>query len=256
MGKYNLLILCYCIVFTLFNFGTFLICYLFGFTYDRELRRTDNRIILTPFSRFFFYFKGIQSDSRSRPTKLCGGAEIFAFTYFIFMEIANILIAEISNDFILSCRISVALFALILLVAIIGTIIVRKKIKIQSVKNDINELNEYLTPKETIDINNDKKIDNFLSEPHEKPDKDLNPLNMLDEKSFDTETADVSQGMEAINQMKNHMIVDDAQENAIVDNILSSQTGSEDITDRETLNFRDGMKKINEIRNNPIDNDL
>ena len=56
--------------------------------------------------------------------------------------------------------------------------------------------------------------------------------------------------------MKNHMIVDDAQENAIVDNILSSQTGSEDITDRETLNFKDGMKKINEIRNNPIDNDL
>ena len=139
---------------------------------------------------------------------------------------------------------------------IIVAIIVRKKIKIQSVKNDINELNEYLTPKETIDINNDKKIDNFLSEPHEKPDKELNPLNSLDEKSFDTETTDVSQGMEAINQMKNHMIVDDAQENAIVDNILSSQTGSEDITDRETLNFKDGMKKINEIRNNPIDNDL
>ena len=256
MEKYNLLILCYCIVFTLFNFGVFLTCYLFGFTYDRDLRRNDNRIILPPFSRFFFYFKGIQSDSRSRPTKLCGGAEIFAFVYFIFMEIANFFIAKISNDFILSCRISVALFALILFATILLIIIIRRKIKIQSIKNDINELNEYLTPKETIDINNNKKIDNFLSEPHEKPDKELNPLNMLDGKSFDTETADVSQGMEVVNQMKNHMIVDDAQENAIVDNILASQAGPEDMADRETLNFKDGMKKINEIRNNPIDNDL
>ena len=148
------------------------------------------------------------------------------------------------------------LFALILFATILLIIIIRRKIKIQSIKNDINELNEYLTPKETIDINNNKKIDNFLSEPHEKPDKELNPLNMLDGKSFDTETADVSQGMEVVNQMKNHMIVDDAQENAIVDNILASQAGPEDMADRETLNFKDGMKKINEIRNNPIDNDL
>lgn len=256
MENYNLLIICYCIVFTLFNLGVFLTCYLFGFTYDRELRRSDNRIVLPPFSRFFFYFKGIQSSSRSRPTKLCGGAEIFAFAYFILMEITNFLIAKVSKDFVLSCRISVALFALILIAAIIATIIVRRKIKIQSTKEDIAELNEYLTPKETIDINNNKKIDNFLSEPHERPDKEMNPLNALDGKSFDSETADVTHGMEAVNQMKNHMIVDDARENEIVDNILSSQTDPDDVTDRETMNIRDGMKKINEIRINPIDNDL
>ncbi len=254
MGNYNLLIFCYCIIFTLFNFGVFLICYLFGFTYDRELRQGDNRIILPPFSRFFFYFKGIQSSSRSRPTKLCGGAEIFAFSYFIFMEIANLLIAKISKDFVLSCRISIALFALIFVAVIIATIITRAKIKIQSDKNDIAELNEYLTPKETIDINNDKKIDNFLSEPREKPNKALNPLNMLDGVSFDNETVDVSLGMEAVNQMKTHMIVDDAQENEIVENILSSQAGADKSKDRETADFSEGMKKINEMRENPIDN--
>ncbi len=256
MENYSLLIFCYCIIFTLFNFGVFLICYIFGFTYDRELRQGDNRIILPPFSRFFFYFKGIQSSSRSRPTKLCGGAEIFAFSYFIFMELANFLIAGISKDFVLSCRISIALFALIFIAAITASVIVRRKIKIQSDKNDVAELNEYLTPKETIDINNDKKIDNFLSEPHEKPDKDLNPLNMLDGRSFDSETADVSLGMAAVNQMKTHMIVDDAQENEIVENILSSQAESDTAESRETADFREGMKKINEMKENPIDNDF
>lgn len=57
MGHYNLLIICYCIIFTAFNFGAFLTCYLFGFTYDRDLRKNDNRVFLTPFARFFFYFK-------------------------------------------------------------------------------------------------------------------------------------------------------------------------------------------------------
>ena len=117
-------------------------------------------------------------------------------------------------------------------------------------------MNEYLTPKETIDINNDKKIDNFLSEPHEKPDKELNPLNMLDGRSFDSETADVSLGMAAVNQMKTHMIVDDAQENEIVENILSSQAESDTAESRETADFREGMKKINEMKENPIDNDF
>lgn len=256
MENYNLLVMCYCIIFTAFNVGVFLTCYLFGFTYDRELRKKDNRVILPPFARFFFYFKGIQSSSRSRPTKLCGGAEIFAFLYFIFMEIANIIIAKVSNDFILSCRISVVLFALILVVMLILTAFVRKKIKTQSTKADMQELNEYLTPKETIDINNDKKIDKFLAEPHEKPDEKLNPLNIIEEKSFENETADVSQGMEAVNQMKEHIIVDDAKENEIVENILSSQTESEQAENRETTNLKEGMKKINELRENPIDNDF
>lgn len=256
MGNYNLLVMCYCIIFTAFNFGVFLTCYLFGFTYDRELRRNDNRVFLPPFARFFFYFKGVQSSSRSRPTKLCGGAEMFAFLYFILMEIANVIIAMISNDFILSCRISVVLFAVILVVMLILTAIVRQKIKVQSAQADIQELNEYLTPKETIDINNDKKIDKFLAEPHEKPDEELNPLKLLDEESFESETADVSQGMEAVNQIKAHIIVDDAQENEIVESILSSQPEAKNSEDRETMDFREGMKKINELRENPIDNDF
>ena len=236
MGHYNLLIICYCIIFTAFNFGAFLTCYLFGFTYDRDLRKNDNRIFLAPFARFFFYFKGIQSSSRSRPTKLCGGAEIFAFLYFIVMEIANILIAKIFNDFVLSCRVSIVLFVI--------------------AQADIMELNEYLTPKETIDINNDKKIDNFLAEPHEKPNEELNPLNLIDEENFESETADVSQGMEAVNQMKEHIIVDDANENKIVENILSSQTETEESENRETADYKEGMKKISEMRENPIDNDF
>ena len=109
MGHYNLLIICYCIIFTAFNFGAFLTRDLFGFTYDRDLRKNDNRVFLAPFARFFFYFKGIQSSSRSRPTKLCGGAEIFAFLYFIVMEIANILIAE-KSSMILFCRAVFRLF--------------------------------------------------------------------------------------------------------------------------------------------------
>ena len=132
MGHYNLLIICYCIIFTAFNFGTFLTCYLFGFTYDRDLRKSNNRVFLAPFARFFFYFKGIQSSSRSRPTKLCGGAEIFAFLYFIVMEIANILIAKIFNDFVLSCRVSIVLFVITLIVMLVLTAVVRKKIKAQS----------------------------------------------------------------------------------------------------------------------------
>ena len=118
------------------------------------------------------------------------------------------------------------------------------------------ELNEYLTPKETIDINNDKKIDNFLAEPHEKPNEELNPLNLIDEENFESETADVSQGMEAVNQMKEHIIVDDANENKIVENILSSQTETEESENRETADYKEGMKKISEMRENPIDNDF
>lgn len=256
MKNYNLLIICYCVFFTVFNFGASLTCYLFGFTYDRELRRKDNRIFLPPFSRFFFYFKGIQSSSRSRPTKLCGGAEIFAFAYFFLMELVNILIAVIFNDFVLSCRISVVLLVLILIATVILTINVKNKIRIQNKKNDAEEISEYLTPKETIDINNEKKIDNFLSEPHEKPSDELNPLNRLNNEFFENETVDVKYGMETVNQMKEHLIVDNAQENEIVENIFSRQTTGDDSENRDTADFKEGMKKIKEMRENPIDNDF
>lgn len=62
--------------------------------------------------------------------------------------------------------------------------------------------------------------------------------------------------MEAVNQMKAHIIIDDAQENEIVENILSSQTESEKSEDRETADFREGMKRITKMRENPIDNDF
>lgn len=144
-----------------------------SFTYDRDLRKNDNRVFLAPFARFFFYFKGIQSSSRSRPTKLCGGAEIFAFLYFIVMEIANILIAKIFNDFVLSCRVSIVLFVMTLIVILVLTAVVRKKIKAQSAQADIMELNEYLTPKETIDINNDEKSIISLPSLTKSPTKNL-----------------------------------------------------------------------------------
>lgn len=52
------------------------------------------------------------------------------------------------------------------------------------------------------------------------------------------------------------MIVDDAQENEIVENILSSQAESDTAESRETADFREGMKKINAMKENPIDNDF
>ena len=62
--------------------------------------------------------------------------------------------------------------------------------------------------------------------------------------------------MEAVNQMKEHIIVDDANENKIVENILSFQTETEESESRETADYEEGMEKIIEMRENPIDNDF
>ena len=62
--------------------------------------------------------------------------------------------------------------------------------------------------------------------------------------------------MEAVNQMKEHIIVDDANENKIVENILSFQTETEESENRETADYKEGMKKISEMRENPIDTDF
>ena len=256
MENSNLLIIAYIIIFTAFNFGVFLTLYLFGFTYDRDLRPISKRIMLPPFSRFFFYFRGIQSSARATPTKLCGICELAAFIYFIGMEILNVLISLIFKDMVLTCRISILLFLLCLIAMIPLTIVTKKKIKAAAWEQHVKNVEAYLTPKETIDITNGSVIDEFLSEPHEKPDSDINPLNLLDGKDFDEETSDVSDGMEAVNQVKNHIIVDNAEENKLVENILSAQISPEDVTDRETTDFREGMKRIDELRRNPIDNDL
>lgn len=245
----------YIIIFTVFNFAVFLMFYLFGFTYDRDLRKIEKRMILPPISRFFFFFRGIQSSSRSRPTKLCGISEIFAFAYLIVMEIINVLIGLIFNDLVLSCRVSIAMFLLMLIFVSIFTVRAKKKIKANALAEHEKDVQDYLTPKETIDINNDSVVDKFLREPHEKPNENFNPLNLMDVSGFENEAADVSEGMEAINEIKQNIISDDAQENAIAEEIFSTQVNVGDIPDRETADFSEGMKMLEELRNNPIDDE-
>ena len=254
MNKENVLLICYIIIFTVFNLAVFLMYYLFGFTYDRDLRKTEKRMVLPPISRFFFFFRGIQSSSRSRPTKLCGTCELFAFAYLIGMEIINVIIALISNDLVLSCRVSVVCFALLLAVIIIFTIRAKKKIKAAALEEHKRNVEKYLTPKETIDINNDSVVDEFLSEPHEKPDGNFNPLNLFDEKSLAEEATDVSEGREAFSEMKKSIIAENAVDDAVAEGILSAPLNADD-TDRETANLNEGMKMLEKMRNNPIEDE-
>lgn len=254
MFSLNTLILCYIMFFTVFNFAVFLMFYLFGFTYDRDLRKTEKRIVLPPISRFFFFFRGIQSSSRSRPTKLCGVCEIFAFAYFFIMEIVNVVIGIALNDLVLSCRVSVAAFLLMLIFVSIFTVRAKKKIKATALAEHQKNVEDYLTPKETIDINNEKIVDEFLKEPHEKPDEGFNRLNLFDENSLE-EAADASEGMEVVNEIKQNIIQDDAQENAIVEEIFSTQVNIGDLPNRETADLGEGMKMLEELRNNPIDDE-
>lgn len=251
MNKENVLLICYIIIFTVFNLAVFLMYYLFGFTYDRDLRKTEKRMVLPPISRFFFFFRGIQSSSRSRPTKLCGTCELFAFAYLIGMEIINVIIALIFNDLVLSCRVSVVCFALLLAVIIIFTIRAKKKIKAAALEEHKRNVEKYLTPKETIDINNDSVVDEFLSEPHEKPDGNFNPLNLFDEKSLAEEATDVSEGREAFSEMKKSITAENSVENAIAEEILSAQRNPND-ADRETADVSEGMEAFSEMKKSII----
>ncbi|HAY73216.1 MAG TPA: hypothetical protein DCY31_05080 [Ruminococcaceae bacterium] len=259
MDHSTAMILSYCIIFSFFNIAVFLMYYIFGFTYDIELRKIEKRIFLPPFAVFLFHFKGVKSSSKTRATRTGGGCEIYALAYLIISEIACFVIAKLSHDLVLPCRISIAAFVISLAAFIFIAIKTKRKIKSSNVAEEIQEITDYLTPKETIDINNSEGIDEFLTEtPEENPKPKPAILDALNEGTeVERETADVGEGMEELNRLKENPIEGEIQLidlndiNAIPDSMLNPNE-----PDRETTNVSEGMDAINKLRSNPIDNEF
>ena len=259
MDHSTAMILSYCIIFSFFNIAVFLMYYIFGFTYDIELRKIEKRIFLPPFAVFLFHFKGVKSSSKTRATRTGGGCEIYALAYLIISEFACFAIAKLSRDLVLPCRISIAAFVISLAAFVFIAIKTKRKIKNSNVAEEIQEINDYLTPKETIDINNSEGIDEFLTEtPEETPKPKPAILDALnDGTEVERETADVGEGMEELNRLKENPIEGEIQLidlnyiNAIPDSMLNPNE-----PDRETTNVSEGMDAINKLRSNPIDNEF
>lgn len=259
MDHITALTIAYCIIFSVVNIAVFLMYYIFGFTYDIELRKTDKRIFLPAFCVFLFHFKGVKlkSKSRSRPTRTGGGCEIFALTYLTVSELGCFILARLLNDLILPCRIAIGAFVAALIVFIAVVIKTKRRIKNNNTAEEIEEIKEYLTPKETIDINNSEQLDDFLTEsPEEQPkprSTALDILNQADE--VERETVDVSEGMEELNKLKQNPIEDEIQPidlnniNAVPDSMLNPNE-----PERDTADVSEGMEAINRLRDNPIDN--
>ena len=233
--------------------------YIFGFTYDIELRKIEKRIFLPPFAVFLFHFKGVKSSSKTRATRTGGGCEFYALAYLIISEIACFVIAKIFRDLVLPCRISIAAFVISIIAFIFVAIKTKRKIKSSNVAEEIKEINDYLTPNETIDINNSEGIDKFLTEtPEEAPKSKPAILDALNEDTeVERETTDVGEGMEELNRLKENPIEGEIQLidlndiNAIPDSMLNPNEPN-----RETTNVSDGMDAINKLRSNPFDNDF
>lgn len=248
MEKIVLLKIIYCSIFTICNFAIFLMYYLFGFTYDIELRKTDKRIYLPQFTNFLFYFKGIKSSKNNRPTKIGGGCEIFALCYFLFNELADFALIYLIKDLVVICRIAIALFFIATIVFIILATKTKRRIKKVNAEQELVEFKEYITPKETIDINNSKVIDEFLVQPHESPKGNLQENSSGNE--FNRETTNVSEGMESLNTIKDNPIDDTT---TILD--LPDIGANLETSDRETIDVVEGMEEFNALKDHPIDDE-
>lgn len=260
--------------FTVFNVAVFLMYYIFGFTYDKDLRRTDKRITLPAFTRFLFNFKGTHGTSKSRPTKLCGFCEIFSILYAVVTELGCLCLGFIINDLILPCRLSFAQFVIALAICIVLTGKTKKRIKAQNAIEEIEEIKDYLTPKETIPINDDKIINQFLQEPAEKPKRSfIDPFDFFGEENPDRELTNVGEGMKAVNKFNENPIDEDIQVlqgfispidengNKIPDSVTVGQAPipepifDENNPEREMTDVAEGMKAINELRKNLIEDE-
>jgi hypothetical protein len=250
MDHLALLTFAYCVIFTFFNFLVLFLYYLYGFTFDLELRKTEKRIILPPFVAFLFHFKGVTGDSRTRPSRSGGGSEIFAITYFILAEVLIPVIGRAINDLVVACRISVVLCAAALIVLAVLTVKTKSKIRKMDKAESEQELKDYLTPKETIDIDNSEVIDDFLVEPHEKPPEELvdQLTNIGNIDNPNRKTVDFSEGLGEVSDMQSHPF-DESAARHIVDEFDDQKPG------RETIDVAEGMEAVDEIKKNLFEGD-
>ena len=238
----------YCVIFTFFNFAVFVIYYLFGFTYDVDYRKIGKRFTLPRLSLFLFHFKGATGKSRINPTRLVGGCEVFAVLYFIFSELFCFLSSQIIKDLVIICRLSILFFVIAFTAFMVIALTVIIRIKKYDKKEAERQLREYLTPKETIDIDDSEDIDFFVDQPHEKPARATIDLmtKISNADSPDRETTDVSQGMESVSEKKDNLINKNNTSSIIPP--AKNATGNE--PERETTDVAEGMEAVDEIKKN------
>ena len=126
------------------------------------------------------------------------------------------------------------------------TVIIR--IKIHDKKEAERQLRDYLTPKETIDIDASEDIDLFVDQPHEKPARAAIDLmtKISNADSPDRETTDVSEGMESVSEKKDNLINKNNTSSIIPP--AKNATGNE--PERETTDVAEGMEAVDEIKKN------
>lgn len=238
----------YCVIFTFFNFAVSVIYYIFGFTYDVDLRKSEKRFKIPRHFGFLFHFKGVTGKAKFHPTNLGGGCEVFAVLYFIFSEILCVLLSQIVNDLVIPCRMAILLFIIaftaFMIVAFKAINKVRKNDKAEAEK----QLREYLTPKETIDIDDSENIDDFVDQIHEKPARAAvdKIIKISNADSPDRETADVSEGLESVSEKKDNIM----NERNTSSYIPPAKSVDASDVERETVDVAEGREALDEIKKN------
>lgn len=126
------------------------------------------------------------------------------------------------------------------------TVIIR--IKRYDKKEAERQLREYLTPKETIDIDDSEDIDFFVDQPHEKPARATIDLmtKISNADSPDRETTDVSEDMESVSEKKDNLI----NKNNTSSIIPPAKNATGNVPERETTDVAEGMEAVDEIKKN------
>ena len=228
MTRATMLLIGYCIFFTLCNILVFAFYYLYGYYFERKLRKFDTCVDLPENLLVLFKFKGIYGTDKIRASRGGSLAEFAAIAYFFIMELVCFAIVKIANDTVFPCRFAFLMFAVMIISGIVRVFITNHQIHRNIKETDIIDAHLFV---EEVAVDKQKasiEDSDIFKEDVSKEMKIARELDALWEQDNDheNETADADEGKAAIKTL---------EEDVIGDN-YAIETGEDfSITQRETV---------------------
>ena len=208
MSYSQLLLIGYCIFFTVFNLSVTVLYYLYGFFFEKKLREFDQIVSLPEKLMFMFHFKGVYGSERVNASRGGALAQFGAIGYFAVLEITCFLITFFTNDAVLPCRISV----LMALIFVLGGIVrfIMTSVKIKKTVKETELLSENLFVEENAVDRDGIEIDKNIL-PQEESLKEKRMEQALyelweQENDHENETTNADEGHDAVKDIGNDVI--------------------------------------------------
>ena len=213
----------YCIFFTLCNLFVSVFYYLYGFFFEKKLRKFDQCINLPSNLVFMFRFKGIFGTDKINASRSGALAQFGAIAYFVIMETVCFLMVKLLHDTIFVCRMAFVLFAVLMISGIIRIIITNHKIRKNIKETDLLEAHLFVEENALDRENADLSESDIFKEDDSKRQKMEMHLDMLweEENDHENETTNAKEGQEAVQLKEKDVIGDDYE--IETDEVVSSQ---------------------------------